>query len=1542
MRSQKTGFLWKKIFPTLAFLFLIATIPKVHASHFRFGSISWQEVGTNQVEITVKQAWRLSFWPGLGIGSQVNTGSLDLGDGNFVNINLTITSINASEDWFYGEFTYTHTYASSGDYTVNFSGCCRLSSLENNADGSYYVESLVNVGTGNNSPVSTLPSIINTQEGQNPASFTIPATDPDGDVLSYRLANPAETNNAASNLPPNFAIDSVSGLVTFNTVGLAIGSLYNGIIAIEDGQTKVLQDFIIEIVQQSTPPVFDYGTTPANGTVFTTGPGQTITFTVVASDPDNGDQAQLFANGLPSGSGMTPNLPTSGNPVSSSFSWTPGSGDLGSYVINFFAEDNQGVQTSTTVTVVVSLAPVFDVPPSAGDGSIFCVSGGDTVSDTIQASDLELGDLVTLSVGIDPDTPATTPTPPNIPNGFPFKTTLPSNIVYAPTLPTTPANPTFSEYTWNVTDDEWGIYFIEYTATDTLGDQTSITHYYIVNRDPSITSSPVTQAIVGQPYSYTITSSDPDSTYGDLTAFADSSKPYVTIPSWMTLTDNGDGTATLSGTPVLADTGSHAVSIELHDRTTHFLHKHQSWQFQNFNVEVLDCDLQLSATYTDETCASASDGTIDLTVVNGTGGAISSYNWNGGQFATEDVTGLGAGTYQVVVTDENSCVDSLSVVIGVTDTIAPVLTSCPSNIVEENLVGDCSDLVTWEPPTASDNCDGDLTLTTDAEGVSIISQNGLCIGQFPVGTTTVTHTFTDDAGNSISCEFDVTINDTEEPIFTGCPTDITVQAPLGTCEATASWNPPTASDNCPGVISSTSHLPGATFPVGTTLVTYTATDAAGNTQTCTFNVIVEDVEDPVAVCQDMTVYLDASGNVSISPNQVDNGSTDNCSIVSLSLSTSDFTCVDVGANNVTLTATDSSGNTGTCIATITVVDTISPVAIAQDITIYLDVNGEASISANDIDNGSNDACGISSLAVDMEDFTCSEVGGNAVVLTVTDVNGNSSTANATVTVEDTVSPAAVAQDITVYLDASGNASIVATDIDNGSSDACGIASLGIDVSSFTCAEVGGNAVVLTVTDVNGNSSTANATVTVEDTVSPAAVAQDITVYLDASGNASIVAADIDNGSSDACGIASLGIDISSFTCSEVGGNAVVLTVTDVNGNSSTANATVTVEDTVSPVAVAQDITVYLDASGNASIVAADIDNGSSDACGIASLGLDVSSFTCAEVGGNAVVLTVTDVNGNSSTANATVTVEDTVSPAAVAQDITVYLDASGNASIVAADIDNGSSDACGIASLGIDVSSFTCAEVGGNAVVLTVTDVNGNSSTANATVTVEDTVSPAAVAQDITVYLDASGNASIVAADIDNGSSDACGIASLGIDVSSFTCSEVGGNAVVLTVTDVNGNSSTANATVTVEDTVSPVAVAQDITVYLDASGNASIVAADIDNGSSDACGIASLGLDVSSFTCAEVGGNAVVLTVTDVNGNSSTANATVTVEDTVSPAAVAQDITVYLDASGNASIVAADIDNGSSDACGIASLGIDVSSFTCSRGRRECGSPMP
>ncbi|MDR9398907.1 MAG: T9SS type A sorting domain-containing protein, partial [Salibacter sp.] len=93
-----------------------------------------------------------------------------------------------------------------------------------------------------------------------------------------------------------------------------------------------------------------------------------------------------------------------------------------------------------------------------------------------------------------------------------------------------------------------------------------------------------------------------------------------------------------------------------------------------------------------------------------------------------------------------------------------------------------------------------------------------------------------------------------------------------------------------------------------------------------------------------------------------------------------------------------------------------------------------------------------------------------------------------------------------------------------------------------------------------------------------------------------------------------------------------------------------------------------------------------------------------------------------------------------------------------------------------------------------------------------------------------------------------------------------------------------ATATVTVEDTTSPVVATQNVTVYLDNAGSASITTTDFDNGSSDNCSIDTMSLDMTTFSCADTGSHNVVLNVVDESGNSSSNTATVTVLDTIAP----------------------------------------------------------
>jgi hypothetical protein len=878
----------------------------------------------------------------------------------------------------------------------------------------------------------------------------------------------------------------------------------------------------------------------------------------------------------------------------------------------------------------------------------------------------------------------------------------------------------------------------------------------------------------------------------------------------------------------------------------------------------------LTETHVDVTCPGGTDGSIDLTVTGGT--PIFTYDWDndgtGDNDDLEDLNGLSAGTYNVTVTDMIGCTATLSVIIADGTDNTPPTALCQGATVQLDGTGNAT-ITTGDIDNGSnDNC-----------GTANLSLDNSAFDCSNIGANTVTLTVDDGNGNSATCNATVTVEDNMDPTAACQGTTVQLDG-SGNATITTGDIDNGSNDNCGTANLSLDNSAFDCSNIGANTVILTVDDGNGNSATCTATVTVEDNMDPTAACKDATVQLDGSGNATITTADIDNGSNDNCGTANLSLDNSAFDCSNIGANTVTLTVDDGNGNSATCTATVTVEDNLPPVLVCQDITVSLNSVGQAMITTANVAPTSSDNCGNQTLSLDINSFNCSNLGANTVTVTSDDGNGNIETCTSSVTIIDDMDPMTVCQDATVQLDGSGNATISTGDIDNGSTDNCGTANLSLDITTFDCSNVGANTVTLTVDDGNGNSATCTATVTVEDNESPVAVCQDITVQLDGSGNISITAADIDGGSSDNCAT-NLSASTTSFDCSNIGGNTVTLTVDDGNGNSGSCMSNVTVEDNEPPVLVCQDITVSLNTLGQAMITTTNVIQSSGDNCGTANLSLDIDSFDCSNIGGNSVTVTGDDGNGNTNTCSAIVTIADDIDPTAVCQDITVQLDAGGNATITPADIDNGSSDNCGIASSSVTPTLFTCAELGANTVNLSVLDVNGNTGTCSATVTVADDNNPCcdapmAVCQNISVDVDAIGLATITASDIDGGSLADCGLQSITATPTAFDCLNLGANTVTLTITDILGNSDNCDATVLVGDPIAPVAVCQDITVTLDLTGTAVIVPADIDNGSSDNCSVISTALDLQSFSCANVGTNTVTLTVTDNSGNATTCTATV------------------------------------------------------------------
>lgn len=163
---------------------------------------------------------------------------------------------------------------------------------------------------------------------------------------------------------------------------------------------------------------------------------------------------------------------------------------------------------------------------------------------------------------------------------------------------------------------------------------------------------------------------------------------------------------------------------------------------------------------------------------------------------------------------------------------------------------------------------------------------------------------------------------------------------------------------------------------------------------------------PVANCQNITIQLDASGNASITGNDIDNTSTDDFGIASLVASQTSFTCADLGTNNITLTVTDSIGQTDTCVAVVTVEDSVenamasitslpaSPICQGESVTFTatgtdLGVSPQYEWFVNTISVGNNNATytttGLSDgddVYVEVTSMSCSTVLSTSNILTM--------------------------------------------------------------------------------------------------------------------------------------------------------------------------------------------------------------------------------------------------------------------------------------------------------------------------------------------------------------------------------------------------------------------------------------------------------------------------------------------------------------------------------------------------------------------------------
>jgi len=335
-------------------------------------------------------------------------------------------------------------------------------------------------------------------------TYTTVSSDPNGDPVTL----------TAPTLPPWLAfVDNSNGTATISgTPGAADAGRHNVVLQASDGGNVAKQAFTITVGTNDPPAFTSTPVTQADEQL-------PYLYTAIASDP-NGDPLTIVAPTLPVWITFTDN-----GDGTASLTGTPDTGDVGSHNVTLEVEDGRGgMDTQTfTIDVVANQPPTFNSTPGTDAGVNRPYSY--------------------LAETSDPDSDALTISAPTVPAWLAFSDNGDGTASLQGTPGITDVGPNNVEL--NVDDGRGG------------SDQQAFTIDVVANNPPAFDSTPGTDASVDRIYSYLASASDAD---GDALTFT-----APTLPAWLTFTDNGDGTALLTGTPGQTHTGQHDAVLLAND-----------------------------------------------------------------------------------------------------------------------------------------------------------------------------------------------------------------------------------------------------------------------------------------------------------------------------------------------------------------------------------------------------------------------------------------------------------------------------------------------------------------------------------------------------------------------------------------------------------------------------------------------------------------------------------------------------------------------------------------------------------------------------------------------------------------------------------------------------------------------------------------------------------------------------------------------------------------------------------------------------------------
>lgn len=675
--------------------------------------------------------------------------------------------------------------------------------------------------------------------------------------------------------------------------------------------------------------------------------------------------------------------------------------------------------------------------------------------------------------------------------------------------------------------------------------------------------------------------------------------------------------------------------------------------------------------------------------------------------------GLGSQTQSCSYTDVQNgggLTATASATYDIVDTTPPTLTVSAPDPVEATGV---TTGVAFTA-TAYDAVDGSRPTTCTAGNDTYASGDS-----FPVGTTTLTCSSTDKAGNTATSEsFDVVVTDTTGPtVTTSSNLVVAAQSASG---ATVTYDAPTSTDIVDGADPATcDKASGTVFPLGDTTVTCSATDAAGNPGSASFTVTVQDKDKPVvSVPEDITAEATSGDGAAVSWTAV--SATDNVDdTLDVSCTRDSGSLFPLGTAEITCTATDKAGNVGSNSFTVTVEDTTPPeVKVPNDIVAEATSSSGAYVtfetSATDLVDGSD------AVTCDVDSGSSFAMGDTTVTCTATDDAGNHGSASFTVTVHDSTPPSlAVPDDVTTEATGPGGAT-VSYDAATAYDAVDGPVTPTCSAASGSVFPLGTTKVTCTATDAADNSATKSFTVAVTDTTAPDVQAPANLVVGNDLGRAgassvtwdAVTATDLVSG------------DLTA-TCTPAPGSAfpmgkttVTCSATDKAGNTGSGTFVVDVQDQNKPVVtVPADITEEATSGAGAAVTWVDV-TALDDVDGGVPATCDRESGSVFSLGETTVTCKASDNAGNVGTNSFTVAVRDTTGPEVTRSGNVVATATSANGAVVTYTAPTATDLVDGDVPATCDKASGSVFPLGTTTVTCTAKDKSGNSGSASFTVTV--------------------------------------------------------------------------------------------------------------------------------------------------------------------------------------------------------------------------------